>query len=391
MASRRSASNCSPIRTCRSTAVRAVPFKGTCALTEFKVEAMDAKHTTNKVKVKIGRATADFEQPERPLEPNFDDKTTNSRVTGPIQNSPSTATTRRPGASTPDPGRRNQARNAVFVPTSRSAFGRHDPGASFTQQNHGGWNSDDHMNNNLGRFRISATKAEGGAKADPLPRKVREIFRTPREQRTPVQVATVFSYWRTTVADWKDANEKIEALWKEYPEGATAMTLLARATPRETHVLRRGDWLKPQDAVTPGVPGFLHALPKDADGSRLTFARWIADRKSPTTARVFVNRVWQTYFGTGLVGTSEDFGMQSDAPSHPELLDWLACEFMDNGWSVKSLHRSRSSPRRPIANLQRSRRNFTPRILTTVCSRADRASASKAKSCATSRWRRADF
>src|SRR6185436_9995658 len=103
------------------------------------------------------------------------------------------------------------------------------------------------------------------------------------------------------------------------------------------------DWLKPADAVTPGVPAFLNALPEKYEPSRLTLARWLVDRKAPTTARVFVNRVWQAYFGTGIVGTSEDFGIQSDPPSHPELLDWLAVEFMEPSvgskgsaaWSIK--------------------------------------------------------
>jgi hypothetical protein len=195
------------------------------------------------------------------------------------------------------------------------------------------------MNNNLGRFRISATRAKDEVKADPLPKKVREILDVPRDQRTPVQRATVFSYWRTTVPEWQEANAKIDALWEKHPEGATSMALLAREEPRTTHLLRRGDWLKPAKKVEAGVPAILHPIPQDADGSRLTFARWLADRKSPTTARVMVNRVWQAYFGNGLVTTSEDFGLQSDAPSHPELLDWLACDFMDHGWSFKHLHR----------------------------------------------------
>jgi hypothetical protein len=80
-------------------------------------------------------------------------------------------------------------------------------------------------------------------------------------------------------------------------------------------------------------------LPEGADGSRLTFAKWLTDPKSPTTARVIVNRVWQGYFGMGLVSTPEDLGTQSEPPSHPELLDWLATGFMNEGWSIKALHR----------------------------------------------------
>ncbi|HTD68372.1 MAG TPA: PSD1 and planctomycete cytochrome C domain-containing protein, partial [Candidatus Limnocylindria bacterium] len=313
-------------------------FNGTCALSEFMVEAMDAKQITNKVKLKWKEATADVEQPERKLEMNFYDKSTNSRSTGPIKfaidGNGNTAWGINVG-----PGRRNQERKAVFVAEKPAGFTNGTYWRIGLQQNHGGWNSDDHMNNNLGRFRLSATKATEGVKADPLPKKVRDIFAIPREKRTPVQVATVFSYWRTTVSDWKDANEKMEALREEYPDGATSMTLLTREVPRETHVLRRGDWLKPAKPVTTGVPAVLNPLPKDADGSRLTFAKWLADRKSPTTARVIVNRVWLAYFGSGLLSTPEDFGVQSEAPSHPELLDWLAVDFMDHNWSFKHLHR----------------------------------------------------
>src|SRR5262249_34976154 len=160
----------------------------------------------------------------------------------------------------------------------------------------------------LGRFRLSATTATN-AVADPLPKKVRDIItNVPRDQRTRAQSAAVFSYWRSTVPDWKEVNAKIDALTDDWPPGATALTLLPRDEPRDTRVLKRGDWLKPATKVVAGVPAILHQLPPEAPPTRLTFARWLADKKSPTTARVFVNRLWQAYFGIGLVSTPEDFG-----------------------------------------------------------------------------------
>jgi len=313
-------------------------FMGTCALTEFKVEAAEAGNPTNKASVKIAKATADFSNPKRTLEANFYDKTTNNRVTGPVEFAIDGDDKTAWGIDA-GPGRRNQPRKAVFAAKTATGF----PGGTVLTfklaMNHGGWNSDDHMNNNLGRFRLSVT-ADTNAVADPLPAAVREILSLASNKRSSEQVAMVFSYWRTTVPEFKETNDKIEALWNEWPAGSTALTLLAREEPRETHILKRGDWLKPTDAVTPGVPAILHPLPADAPPTRLTFARWLADRKSPTTARVFVNRMWQAYFGIGIVSTAEDFGMQSEAPSHPELLDWLACEFMESSspWSIKHIH-----------------------------------------------------
>ena len=110
-----------------------------------------------------------------------------------------------------------------------------------------------------------------------------------------------------------------------------------------THRLDRGNFLTPAEEVSPGGPAFLHPIDTTSDSkaspNRLDFARWIADRRSPTTARSIVNRIWQAYFGTGLVETAEDLGTQGAPPSHPELLDWLAVELMDHGWDLKRIHR----------------------------------------------------
>jgi len=318
-------------------------INGMAALSEFKVEAVDLREPTNKITVKFVKATADYSNPEKELELEFNDRSNRKRLYGPvtfaIDGKDDTAWGIDAG-----PGRRNQSRKAVFIPENPLQFTNGVILNVRLEQNHGGWNSDDNQNHNLGRFRISVTGSTN-AVADPLPDAVRTIFRIPRDQRSSAQIATVFRYWRTTQPEFAGTNTKIEELWKQWPEGSPSLTLVARQgvspddAPRLTRLLKRGDWLKPGDTITAGVPGFLNALPDHADNSRLTLARWLVDRKSPTTARALVNRVWQAYFGNGLVSTPEDFGLRVETPSHPELLDWLACEFMDRGWSVKSLQR----------------------------------------------------
>jgi hypothetical protein len=311
-------------------------YKGLCAITEFNVEAAPAGTSDKPKKLKIVRATADVNASEQVLEPIFDDHSKRQRVTGPIGYAIDGKDETAWGIDA-GPGRRNVPRNAVFVLDKPIS----DPSGVILNfkivLRHGGWNSDDNQSNNVGRFRFSVTEASG-AQADLAPRAVREILTNPAESRTPAQVATVFSHWRTTVPAWRDANDRIEALWRQHPEGSYQLVLRERDRPRSTHRLQRGDFLKPAEVVTPSTPGFLHALPSDQPLDRMTFARWLVDRRSPTTARSLVNRVWQAYFGTGIVATSEDLGTQCEAPSHPELLDWLAVEFMDSGWSLKSLH-----------------------------------------------------
>lgn len=301
-------------------------IKGACALTEFEVEA-------DRKKVKFAKATADYNQPEKDLEPIFYDKSNGHRVTGPIDFAIDGKDDTAWGIDQ-GPGRRNQPRNAVFLaekPISAKTL------VIYVKQNHGGWNSDDNQNNNIGRLRLSVTTTPD-ASADPVPAGVRTILVIPRDRRTPEQIQTVFSYWRTTVPEWKDTNAKIEALWQQYPEGAAQLVLQTRADPRETHLLTRGDFLKPAKLVTPGVPDFLNPLPA-GPATRLEFAKWLVDPKTPTTARSIVNRIWQSYFGTGIVATAENFGTQCEPPSHPELLDWLSVELMENGWSLKKIQR----------------------------------------------------
>ncbi len=113
-----------------------------------------------------------------------------------------------------------------------------------------------------------------------------------------------------------------------------------RPKARQTHRLDRGNWDQPLEIVEPHVPVAFHPLPASDEPNRLKFARWLADKRSPLTARVAVNRVWQNIFGVGLVETAEDFGTRAATPEYRELLDWLAVDFMEHGWSQKQLLRT---------------------------------------------------
>jgi mono/diheme cytochrome c family protein len=310
---------------------------GMFGLTEFAVEAkpLNADAAVKPVKMKIVSATADVNPPETPLAAPLQSKGKPVKVTGPIEFAIDGKNTTAWGVDV-GPGLRNQPRKAVFRFAEPIAI----PGGATLivnlNQSHGGG---DFYNNNLGRFRISVTDAPA-AIADPLPKAVRDILAIPHEQRSPAQIQIVFRYWRTTVPAWSQTNEEIAALWRDYPEGNSQLLVQLRESPRQTHILTRGDYSKPAAEVQPGVPAFLNSLPAGAPVNRLTFAKWMVSRDSPTTARSYVNRVWQNFFGIGIVATSEDLGTQSETPSHRELLDWLAVEFMENGWSMKKLSRA---------------------------------------------------
>jgi hypothetical protein len=154
--------------------------------------------------------------------------------------------------------------------------------------------------------------------------------------------------------DLKSSGEKREAVDREIPATMIAKEL---EKPRPAWLLVRGQYDKHGDPVGPGVPAVLPPLPPAEVTNRLTFARWLVNTNHPLTARVTVNRLWQQFFGTGLVKTSEDFGAKGEWPSHPELLDWLATEFMRTGWDVRQFVRMLVS-----SSTYRQASSVTPRL-----------------------------
>jgi hypothetical protein len=289
---------------------------GSFYFSEFSVEATPSGKPDAFEKIALAGVTADFELPEFPAKNVMD-------------GNPKTH-----WWSDAGPGRRNQSRRMVFE--SKSAVG-YEAGAMLRfqlAQKYDDKIDSDQRQPNIGRFRLSVTDAPN-PKADPLPARVRALLAIPAGQRTPQQRREVFDFYRTTDAAFAEANKKIDELMKEWPYGPVTLALAARETPRETRLFKRGDWKRPGDAVTPGTPAALPPMPAGAPPNRLGLAQWIVARGNPLTARVIVNRIWQQYFGQGLVSTPEDFGTRCELPSHPELLDWLAVEFMTPTWGAR--------------------------------------------------------
>jgi len=167
----------------------------------------------------------------------------------------------------------------------------------------------------------------------------------PEEQRPKPQEKKLRQYFltydapapiRTAFLERKHALERKEDLDWTVP---TSMVMQEALAPRDTFILARGDYRNHGQKVTPGVPGMLPQLGPDEPANRLGLAKWLVSPANPLTARVAVNRYWQMYFGHGIVKTSEDFGSQSEAPVHPELLDWLATEFVRTGWDIRAMQR----------------------------------------------------
>lgn len=165
---------------------------------------------------------------------------------------------------------------------------------------------------------------------------------SPDQQRTDF---LAHQYRTLEATDWIAAKRRLDQLRQDKAtlesQFPTTMIMKELEVPRMTWVLVRGQYNNPDtdQPVSPGIPAFLPQPPEDAPPNRLGLARWIVDPANPLTARVAVNRIWQQFFGHGLVATPENFGIQSEPPSHPELLDWLATRFVESGWDVRELQR----------------------------------------------------
>jgi hypothetical protein len=211
----------------------------------------------------------------------------------------------------------------------------------------------------IGRFRLSATglpAAEVSLSGPGISAGLRKAILTDAAKRTPAEKAEVERHFLATADGEVKAALTRETKLKAdrdalLKKSATVMVMKEAAQPRDAFVLIRGEYDKKGEKVTPGTPAALPPMPKDAPANRLGLARWLVDDKNPLTARVWVNRAWERFFGTGLVKTSENLGSQAEFPSHPELLDWLAAEFMAptvlppvagepaKKWDMKALHK----------------------------------------------------
>ena len=200
---------------------------------------------------------------------------------------------------------------------------------------------------NIGRFRISvSSQAPALVKlsGETFTPSLKAAFETPLASRTPAQKKEIESYFRASVASpVKSADDALAAAKSAYDKLdrslPTVMVMKENPQPRDTFVLSRGEYDKPTMKVSMATPAVLHPMKKDSPINRLGLARWVVDPENPLTARVWVNRAWEHFFGVGFCKTTENLGSQAEFPMHPELFDWLATEFMRIGWDMKAMQK----------------------------------------------------
>ena len=201
----------------------------------------------------------------------------------------------------------------------------------------------------VGRFRISATTVSKPVRAPQVitpPAEIVELIRLQASDRKPDQQTQLVNYFKSQLPELVDLRTRTAAAEHKLADfecGVPHCLLsVSSGKPRTVRVLPRGNWMDESGPIVePALPAYL-PQPKSGGSHRLTrldLARWIVARENPLTARVFVNRLWKQFFGIGLSKSVDDLGSQGEWPMNPELLDWLACEFMDSGWDVKHMVR----------------------------------------------------
>lgn len=290
--------------------------------------------------LKLVNATADFSEPDGKVEDEWkadfdkDKKRTRGPVTYLIDGDDKTGWRADRG-----PGLRNQDSVAVVQFEKPLDLPAKTKLKVILIMDHGGSDNGRH-NLQLGCCRLSLTTAPN-PQAQPVDYAAVLAMHTQPEQRTAQQHQAIFSAWLKTLpdAESRKTQEAIAAEWQKHPIGQTSALHLAERTnrhPRTTRLLDRGEWDRLRQPVKPHVPAFLHPFDRPSP-TRLDFASWLASERNPLTARVAVNRVWQALFGVGLVETAEEFGTRTPVPEYLDLLDWLAVDFMEHGWSHKHL------------------------------------------------------
>lgn len=228
-----------------------------------------------------------------------------------------------------------------------------------------------HTSHNLGKFRIQATTDPSITQWAAIPPQIQSIVKTDAAQRSNEQVSQLEAYYRSVAPELEAARQQVASARTELAALKPVSTVpvmreLPQTRQRVTKIHNRGNFMDLGDEVQPAIPAVFQ-VGGEAVADRLGLARWLVSRDNPLTARVTVNRHWEQLFGAGIVATSEEFGSQGDLPTHPELLDWLAVEFMEQGWDMKRLlktmllsatYRQSSKVSRELAELDPENRLF---------------------------------
>ncbi|MBI3853509.1 MAG: PSD1 domain-containing protein [Verrucomicrobia bacterium] len=289
---------------------------GNFVLTGFEVELPGAKDATNQP-VKIATAIADYSQKDFPVAAAIDSK----RDTGWAVDGGSSTTNHQAAFIFAKPLAGGPDTTLIVRLKHESKFKHH----------------------NIGRFRLALISLRNPVlTVSGLSDETIDTLRKPKDDRSAEQAEALSKYYLNIAPELDSVREELISTKKqkeEFRETVPTSLVTVAVEPREMRVLPRGNWMSDAgDVVTPAVPHFLaHSENKTERLTRLDLARWLISRDNPLTARVFVNRLWKLYFGTGISKTLDDFGAQGEWPQHPQLLDWLAVEFMDSGWDIKHM------------------------------------------------------